>query len=654
MERRTTTTARATRMWAGLLPLAWVSVGLVGPAWGFDPENGDWTREASTYVRVMTWNLEKGLGPGVDTTPASPTQIGSAYDYIGRICQALDPDVIAFQEVQYGSVSSVENALQSWADQFFGTGTFEVFASSEGDGFNRNAIVSRYPFVSLNGWSATQSDLPFIYPGPAPDYVPPGGNGGIRGWPHAGIDLPDAVYVANLMVGCSHLKAGSGGDDEQQRLDASQNIAYYLNYALNSTSDPYDIMPNQPPDALAYETPVILMGDMNEDENYNYRDGPVKWMSEWFPGVTDDGTDKDGTPARPDQATDPLTGSRDTQGGQNNRKVDYVITPDSIITVVEEFIFNSESCQSQELPSQLQGLLDADSASTRASDHRPVIVDLQIGDGDFDGDNVPDPEDNCPLDWNPGQDDDDGDEVGDVCDGCPQDPNKSEPGQCGCGNPDTDSDGDEVADCIDVCPGGDDKIDADGDQTPDDCDDCVDPDGDGYGNPGYDQSGCTEVGDDNCPQVANPGQEDCDGDSVGDACDLETDSDGDGLCNGVDNCPQDYNPDQEDCDEDGAGDICDNCYSIANPGQEDNDGDSYGNICDTYGDVNHDGIVDLIDFATFAICFSSGVVTIPPPGCSPEEFAELDRFGDSDVDLDDFAQFALTYGFAAEVSPNCP
>ena len=37
-------------------------------------------------------------------------------------------------------------------------------------------------------------------------------------------------------------------------------------------------------------------------------------------------------------------------------------------------------------------------------------------------------------------------------DGCPDDPNKTAPGICGCGVPDTDSDGDQTPDCIDGCP----------------------------------------------------------------------------------------------------------------------------------------------------------------------------------------------------------
>jgi hypothetical protein len=37
-------------------------------------------------------------------------------------------------------------------------------------------------------------------------------------------------------------------------------------------------------------------------------------------------------------------------------------------------------------------------------------------------------------------------------DACPSDPNKTQPGQCGCGELETDTDGDGIADCIDNCP----------------------------------------------------------------------------------------------------------------------------------------------------------------------------------------------------------
>jgi hypothetical protein len=66
---------------------------------------------------------------------------------------------------------------------------------------------------------------------------------------------------------------------------------------------------------------------------------------------------------------------------------------------------------------------------------------------------------------------------------------------------------------------------------------------------------------DNCPGVANAGQDDADRDDRGDACDAcpqdeANDADGDGACGDVDNCPLVANPGQEDMDGDGRGDAC--------------------------------------------------------------------------------------------------
>jgi formylglycine-generating enzyme required for sulfatase activity len=49
-------------------------------------------------------------------------------------------------------------------------------------------------------------------------------------------------------------------------------------------------------------------------------------------------------------------------------------------------------------------------------------------------------------------DDPDGDWAFGCDDGCPVDPNKSAPGTCGCGVPDSDTDGDGLIDCFDPCP----------------------------------------------------------------------------------------------------------------------------------------------------------------------------------------------------------
>lgn len=143
-------------------------------------------------------------------------------------------------------------------------------------------------------------------------------------------------------------------------------------------------------------------------------------------------------------------------------------------------------------------------------------------------------------------DPDDDYDPGDI-DNCPNDPDKTEPGECGCGVPEgtcgvADADGDGVQDSVD-----------------------------------------------NCPNTANTGQADADGDGMGDACDPMTDTDGDGIADTEERNTYGTDPLAADTDGDGIDDGAELEYWGGN-WNVDYDRDTLNNLVDR--DADNDGADD--------------------------------------------------------------
>ena len=285
-----------------------VSLGAVSASFGqFNPDAGQWGKDDPTHVRVMTWNMKDGICSTNIKTAARPNWAG-----IVRIIADLQPDVILMQETGGNAgngtgtgldsaanlVTTIGLLIRGGADPFNGgnVGIYVqqfapdydlpyVFASGDADGFNRNIIVSRWPFADLNnsGFS-TMSNFTIL-----PSLYAEGGNGGIRGFMTAEIDLPDDVYAGDLVVGNSHLKCCGTASDRAERLKAAQNIAYFIDYYFNGAGtgmvDPLNrvflpVINRAAMNVLDENTPVIWGGDWNEDENTNNRRGPALWMTQ--------------------------------------------------------------------------------------------------------------------------------------------------------------------------------------------------------------------------------------------------------------------------------------------------------------------------------------------------------------------------------------
>jgi hypothetical protein len=100
------------------------------------------------------------------------------------------------------------------------------------------------------------------------------------------------------------------------------------------------------------------------------------------------------------------------------------------------------------------------------------------------------------------------------------------------------------------------------------------------------------------------------------------DSDGDGILDGIDNCPSVANPGQEDGDSDTVGDACDNCPTTANTAQTNTDGDTMGDDCDP--DDDGDGYWDGDEVAKGSAPLLAA--------SRPERCDGIDNDGDTAVD----------------------
>ena len=209
---------------------AMTSLLLAAPALAqWNPPAAQWGKVDARDVRVMSWNVQDALCSTNDKVEGANNWTACA-----RTLAALRPDIVFLSECADNSgngtgsgVDSVAN-LTAVIDDFLhgGTDSFQgniavtswvqkyapgydlpyVYVSGSSDGFNRNVVLSRYPFADRNGdGQSRMQDIPAV----TASAWAPGGNGGVRGFLFTEIDLPDAQYAGDLVFGGAHLKAGS-------------------------------------------------------------------------------------------------------------------------------------------------------------------------------------------------------------------------------------------------------------------------------------------------------------------------------------------------------------------------------------------------------------------------------------------------------------
>jgi endonuclease/exonuclease/phosphatase family metal-dependent hydrolase len=146
--------------------------------------------------------------------------------------------------------------------------------------------------------------------------------------------------------------------------------------------DPNAKIFDSPPatNVLAPQTALVIGGDWNEDELSNGRKGPAEWIRDAASAVGTDGTDRDRSNSVYDDARNACNPS--DRSTQSSSKLDYLLWQDSIATLANQFVFNSASIAggcSGGFPLELLFFPSSPSVvSTLASDHRPVVVDLEL------------------------------------------------------------------------------------------------------------------------------------------------------------------------------------------------------------------------------------------------------------------------------------
>ena len=281
-------------------------------------------REDSSYLRIMDWNV---LNDGLTDINRRPN--------FTRILQAINPDIMCFNECFSSSAAQVKNAI----DLILPGVNWNAVKLDAG-----NVTVSRYPI--------TQSWL--VYPA--------------HRITASLIDLP-VNFEKDILVINSHLKCcGGASNDETRQREVDATIAFVLDA---KTSGGIIDLPEQ--------TPIVIAGDLNlvgdrqqlitilTGEIINTQlfgnGGPPDW----------DNSDLEDLLSR---QTDKRTAYtwRDDESSFPPGRLDYQIYSNSVINIQKNFVIQTEVMNQSRLDEYGLQLLD----TRTASDHFPKVSDISL------------------------------------------------------------------------------------------------------------------------------------------------------------------------------------------------------------------------------------------------------------------------------------
>jgi endonuclease/exonuclease/phosphatase family metal-dependent hydrolase len=281
-------------------------------------------QEDTSLLRIMNWNV---LNDGLLDPGRQPN--------FTRVLQAINPDIMCFNECFSSSATQVKNAI----NQMLPGTNWNAVKLDDG-----NVTVSRYPI--LQSW--------LVYPG--------------HRITASLINLPE-WFEKDLLVINSHLKCcGGQTNDDKRQLEVDATVSFILD-----AKTPGGVI------NLPLETPFVILGDLNfvgdrqqlitllTGEIINTplfgSGGPPDW----------DNTNLEDLLSRQTDKRTSYTWREDPNSFPPGR-LDYQIYSNSVIDIEKNFVIQTEVMNALRLNQYGLQLLD----TRTASDHFPKVADISF------------------------------------------------------------------------------------------------------------------------------------------------------------------------------------------------------------------------------------------------------------------------------------
>ena len=312
-------------------------------------------QSASSDVRVMSWNVKMGsiLPPN-----------GVRRESFARIVRAIDPDVIALQEVMWPDLAPKLSRLMDSYIPLEDGQSWHVHTVSD------NVLISRYPMRWQGGELATPHPLHELG---LPNFH--------HGFAAALLELPGS---ADLLVVGMHNKSGAGHKDIRLRQDHADAVVRWIR----------ELRGSEQKKSIADATPIVVLGDMNAVPNASMApfetliSGDIADEETFGPDFVIDWDGTDLTDVRPSHnalGREYYTWRNDNMPFAPSA-LDRVLYTDSVMSVRNRFVLNTMTLPPADLADlglqQSDVLYDGD---PNYYDHLPLVVDFEISSASLSG-----------------------------------------------------------------------------------------------------------------------------------------------------------------------------------------------------------------------------------------------------------------------------